>query len=94
MDYNNQEHYRPSKRGGVARKCASSPESWNYPDKYYTTNYEIRDLKKEYDQTNDKSNERSKEIIIKIKQNEKYIKSIDRSYESFIKRKNKRNNTN
>ena len=94
MNNNNQEHYRPSKRGGVTRKCASSLESWNYPHKYYTTNYEIRDLKKEYDQTNDKSNERSKEIIIKIKQNEKYIKSIDRSYESFIKRKNKRNNTN
>ena len=92
MNNNNQEHYRPSKRGGVARRGASSPESWNYPDKYYTTNYEIRDLKKEYEQINDKRNERSKEIIIKIKQNEKYIKSIDRSYESFIKRNNKRNN--
>lgn len=85
------DHYRPSRRGGVARKCASSPESWNYPDKYFTTHYNTSDLKKEYDEIKkDINNPRLKEIEIKIKENDKYIKSIDRSRERYINKKNKK----
>ena len=85
-------YYRSSKRGGVTRRCASSPETWNCPDKYYTTGYEIRDLKKEYEILNNdlinrlKNNHRLKEIKAIIKQNEKYIRSIDRSFERFNKK--------
>ena len=83
------DYYRPSKRGGVARKAASSPETWNWPDKYFTTGYEIRDLKNEYENINNglinklKYIHRLKEITIKINQNEKYRISIDRSFERF-----------
>jgi len=68
----NIKEYRPNLR----KKYASSPESWHaWPDKYYNTIYENRDL--------DPSSQ-------KYKDNIKYIKSVDRLYNNYLKRIEKR----
>ena len=88
----------------LRHRGASSPESWNWPDKYYTTTYEINDLKKEYEELrskiildnknglkyNFKEGKRQNDIEHKIRDNYKYQNSIDRLHNNFLLREEKR----